>query len=67
MNTTGKIEGAAPVLKGRVANPVSELDDTLTKGGYCADAKAVGDALKNHMMIIESLKTEIESLKGERI
>lgn len=40
------------------------LDTTLTKSGYAADAKAVGDALKNFEFITEA---DIDEICGETI
>lgn len=42
-------------LKGKV-NAIPSIDDTFTKKGYCADAKATGEEL-------EKIRTEMEELR----
>ena len=63
MDTKGNVN-SKPQLQGSVST-LPKIDATLTKGGYSADAKAVGEALKNHMKLIRELQEEIEALKGE--
>lgn len=67
MDTKGTVEIKAPVITGKIKDfPI--IDHTLTKDGYCADAKVVGDALSNHMQLINELRTELNELnelKGE--
>lgn len=64
MNTKGILKNDNPEIRGKVrALPL--VDVTLEKGGYSADAKAVGDALKNHMKLIRELQEEVKALKGE--
>lgn len=55
MDTKGTVEKSNPVIQGKIRDlPI--IDTTLTKGGYCADAKAVGEALSNHMELINELR-----------
>lgn len=63
METTGNVNSSRSQLQGEVAK-LPKIDATLTKGGYSADAKVVGDALTNHMTLINELRAEIEALKG---
>ena len=63
MDTKGNVN-SKPQLQGSVST-LPKIDATLTKGGYSADAKVVGDALKNHMELIRGLQEEIKALKGE--
>ena len=44
MSIEGNVESTEKVLKGKVIG-IPEIDKTLTKEGYSADAKAVGDKL----------------------
>lgn len=64
MDTKGIVSNDNPQITGKVI-PLPITDATLTKGGYSADAKAVGDALKNHMKLIMELQKEVKALKGE--
>lgn len=58
------IENKVPQIKGKITE-IPLPDKTLTKSGFSADAKVVGDALENHMTLIEKLQAEIKALKGE--
>ena len=40
-----------PTLRGKI-KAVPRIDGTLTKEGWCADAKAVGDALRNEQRAV---------------
>lgn len=64
MDTKGTLTNVNPEIRGKV-KVLPFVDATLEKGGYSADAKAVGDALKNHMKLIRELQEEIKALKGE--
>lgn len=64
MDTKGTLKNNNPEIRGK-AFTLPLVDATLEKGGYSADAKAVGDALKNHMKLIRELQEEVEALKGE--
>ena len=53
------IEGNAEILErltGRISN--QQLDTTLTKQGWCAESKAVGDAIANLQAQIDELKAK---------
>ena len=45
-------------LTGRISN--QQLDTTLTKQGWCAESKAVGDAIANLQAQIDELKAKHE-------
>lgn len=64
MSTKSTIESNPPQIKGKVKE-LPLIDTTLTKSGFSADAKAVGDALENHLTLIRELQEEIKTLKGE--
>lgn len=55
------IEGNAEILErltGRISN--QQLDTTLTKQGWCAEAKATGEAIANLQAQIDELKAKHE-------
>lgn len=57
MSVTGNAE-QSNVLKGRITG-VPKIDKTLTKAGECADAKVVGDALKQNNRVFENLRDKV--------
>lgn len=64
MDTKGTLKNDIPQIVGKVRD-LPTIDTTLTKGGYSADAKVVGDTFKNHMKWIRELQEEVKALKGE--
>ena len=64
MDTTGSAEYTVPVIKGKV-HEMPIIDATLSKSGYSADAKAVGDALKRKTNAVdfEKLVKRVEALE----
>lgn len=56
-----KITGIVHYAKGQQTD-IPQIDKTLTKEGQCADAKAVGDAIKN---VKNQLSVEITNLRNE--
>lgn len=54
-----------PTLRGKI-RAIPKIDDTLTKEGFCADAKAVGDALRNEQRAV-NFAYEGDGLKAKTI
>lgn len=56
-----------PTLHGKIKK-IPRIDDTLTKAGFCADAKAVGDILRNEQRAVNfSYNSNGNGLNAETI
>lgn len=59
----GMLENNQPFseLKGKVV-AIPGIDDTLTKKGYCADAKATGEELEKIRKEVEELRERLDNI-----